>query len=210
MTKPSRDEVFAEARDLVRRESATVGAIADLVGNEAFTRVIDLLLATTGKVITAGSGTSGTVARRTAHLLSVCGTPALYLNPTDGLHGSLGAVAAGDVVIAFSKGGGTGELTEFASRAQQRGAKAIAVTCREESALVELADITVLIPAGDSDPGNAMAMGSIFAMSSWTDALSISLMSLRGYTWEEFLFTHPGGRVGEETEQILTGLTHQE
>lgn len=202
----SRDDVFEQARDLVRRESDTVGAISDLVGNEAFIEVVDLLLATTGKVITSGSGTSGTVARRTAHLLSVCGTPGLYLNPTDALHGSLGAIAPGDVVIAVSKGGGTGELTDFASRAQTRGAKVIAMTCRDDSALVELADITVLIPAGDSDPGNAMAMGSTFAMGSWADALCISLMALRGYTWEEFLFTHPGGRVGEDTDQILANL----
>lgn len=205
-TTVSRDDIYADARDLVLRESDTVSAIADLVGNESFTQVIDLLLATTGKVITSGSGTSGTVARRTSHLLSVCGTPALYLNPTDALHGSLGAVTTGDVVIAISKGGGTGELTDFASRAQRRGAKVIAMTCRDDSALVELADITVLIPAGDSDPGNAMAMGSTFAMSAWTDALSISLMAIRGYTWEEFLFTHPGGRVGEDTAQILARL----
>lgn len=205
-TAVSRDEIFESARKLVHSEAETVRAVAGLVGNEAFTQVIDLLLTTDGKVIASGSGTSGTVARRTAHLLSVCGTPALYLNPTDALHGSLGAIAPGDVVMAVSKGGGTGELTDFAGRAQKRGAKVVAMTCREDSALVELADVTVLIPAGDSDPGNAMAMGSTFAMGAWADALCISLMALRGYTWEEFLFTHPGGRVGEDTEKILAEL----
>lgn len=206
MSQPQRDEVIADARDLIRREAETVAAVANLVGDTAFNAVVDRLLGLQGKVITAASGTSGTVARRLAHLLSVCGTTALFLHPTDGIHGSLGAVAAGDVVIAVSKGGGTGELTEFSSRAKVRGASVIVMTSRQESPLVEIADIVVVIPPGDSDPGGAIAMGSTLAMSAWGDALASALMRLRGYTWEEFLFTHPGGRVGEQAAEILSHL----
>ncbi|MCB0910058.1 MAG: SIS domain-containing protein [Propionibacteriaceae bacterium] len=198
-----REAVIRDARSLVDREAATVAAITSLVGDDAFNAVVDRLLALEGKVITSAAGTSGTVARRLAHLLSVCGTTSLYLHPTEGLHGSLGAVGPGDVVIALSKGGGTGELTEFASRAKARQADLVVMTCRDESPLRELADIVVLIPPGESDPGDAIAMGSTLAMEAWGDALATTLMQLRGYTWEQFLFTHPGGRVGEQTEQIL-------
>lgn len=207
MSRPQRDEVVADARDLIRREAETVAAVADLIGNTAFNAVVDRLLGLQGKVITAASGTSGAVARRLAHLLSVCGTTALFLHPTDAIHGSLGAVGAGDVVIAVSKGGGTGELTEFAGRAKARGASVVVMTSRPESPLVEIADLLVVIPPGDSDPGGAIAMGSTLAMSAWGDALASTLMRLRGYTWEEFLFTHPGGRVGERAEEILSHLT---
>lgn len=207
MSLPSHNEVIADARDLVRREAETVAAVAELVGDAAFAAVVDCLLGLRGKVITAAAGTSGTVARRLAHLLSVCGTTALFLHPTDGIHGSLGAVAAGDVVIAISKGGGTGELTEFSARARARGASVIVMTSRSESPLVEIADLVVVIPPGDSDPGGAIAMGSTLAMSAWGDALASALMRLRGYTWEEFLFTHPGGRVGERAEEILGRVT---
>lgn len=206
MTQLDRSTILEEAKDLVRRESATVMAVVEVIGNKAFLEVLELFLNTRGKVIASGSGTSGTVARRLAHLLSVTGTPALYLNPTDALHGSLGAVAPGDVVVAISKGGGTGELTEFASRSKTRGATILAMTCREESALQEVADHVVVIPAGDSDPAGAIAMGSTLAMGAWTDAMAMSLMQSRGYRWEDVLFTHPAGSVGDQADDILESM----
>lgn len=206
----TKDEVYRDGRELIAAESLAVAAIAKLVGNEAFSEALDLLLSVTGKVIVTGSGTSGTVARRMAHLLSVCGTPSLFLNPIDALHGSLGAIVTGDVVVAISKGGGTGELTDLITRARARGAKAMVLTSRDKSDLVDQADLAVVIPAGQGDPGDAMAMGSTFAMGAWGDALAISLMKLRGYSWEDFLFTHPGGRVGEESALILERVHTEE
>lgn len=203
MVQPDRSAVIGEAKDLIRRESDTVAAVGEVIGNDEFLKVLELFLHTDGKVIAAGSGTSGTVARRLAHLLSVTGTPALFLNPTDALHGSLGAISSQDVVVAISKGGGTGELTEFASRSKARGATIVALTCRNESALNEVADHVVTIPAGDSDPAGAIAMGSTLAMGAWTDAMAMTLMQLRGYSWADVLFTHPGGSVGENADDIL-------
>lgn len=204
MTTTISDEVIGASRALVVREAEGVAAVAGLVGDESFREVVGTLLGMTGKVITAASGTSGMMARRLAHLLSVCGTPALFLDPTTGLHGSLGATAPGDVVIALSKGGGTGELTEFASRAKQRGATVIAITCRDASPLVDAADQVVVVPAGEGDPGGAIAMGSTLVMAAWGDAVAYALMQLRGYSWEDFLFTHPLGNVGERADEILS------
>lgn len=206
MSQLDRSTILDEAKDLVRRESDTVAAVTGVIGNDAFLSVLDLFLRTEGKVIAAGSGTSGTVARRLAHLLSVTGTPALYLNPTDALHGSLGAIAAHDVVVAISKGGGTGELTEFAQRAKVRGATIVALTCRDDSPLNDVADNVVIIPAGDSDPAGAIAMGSTLAMGAWTDAMAMSLMQIRGYSWADVLFTHPGGSVGDQANDILKSM----
>lgn len=206
MNQVDRSAILDEARELVHRESQTVAAVVAVIGNQEFLAVLELFLNAGGKVIASGSGTSGTVARRLAHLLSVTGTPALYLNPTDALHGSLGAVSSQDVVVAISKGGGTGELTDFANRSKTRGATIVALTCREESALKDVADHVVVIPAGDSDPAGAIAMGSTLAMGAWTDAMAMTLMKLRGYSWADVLFTHPAGSVGEQASEILESV----
>jgi arabinose-5-phosphate isomerase len=136
-----------------------------------------------------------------AHLLSVCGTPSLFLHPMDGLHGSLGAVAEQDVVIAISKDGGSAELNEFARLAQERGARLLSLTSRVDSVLGRLADLSVRIaPAADADPGGVIAMGSTLATAAWGDALAVTLMRLRGYSWSDVLFTHPAGAVGQLAE----------
>ena len=205
-TPESIAQALEESRQLVAAEGIAVLQVRELVGNDQFNSFLTALLEGHGKVITSATGTSGTIARRLAHLLSVCGTPALFLHPTEGLHGSLGAVAAGDTVIALSKGGGTGELTEFVTRSKVRGARILVMTSHESSPLVEAADDVAVIPAGEGDPGNAIAMGSTLAMAAWGDALSLALMQLRGYSWEDFLFTHPGGRVGQDAGELLSRL----
>ncbi len=166
-----------------------------------FNEVVAILLDCRGRVIVAGVGTSGTVARRMAHLLSVAGTPSFFLHPADGLHGSLGAIRSGDVLIAISKGGDSEEVNEMAERARVRGASVVALTTQPVSPMVQLADLLVLLPpAGEEDPGGIIAMGSTLVVSAYGDALAIALMEMRGYEWSELLFTHPGGAVGRAAE----------
>ncbi|WP_249382293.1 SIS domain-containing protein [Actinotalea sp. K2] len=166
----------------------------------------DLVIATTGKVITTGAGTSGTIARRLAHLLCVTGTPALYQNPGDGLHGSLGVAAEGDVVIAICKGGETAELSEFVSRTKERGALAVVLTAKPESSLAHLADEVVTIDSSGADPSGIIAMGSTLATAAWGDALAMLVMSARSYSWEQVLHSHPGGAVGKNAGSLLRGV----
>lgn len=194
------DQILEGAREVIRREGvATAGVAEQLDGS--FLAAVSLLLACRGKVLVAGSGTSGTVARRMAHLLSVCGTPAVFLHPMDALHGSLGAVAGTDVVIAISKGGGSAELNDFARRAQERGARLLSLTSRADSELGRLADVSVYIaPADRADPGGVIAMGTALAVSAWGDALAVTLMRLNGYSWSQVLSAHPAGSVGQLTD----------
>jgi arabinose-5-phosphate isomerase len=189
------------ARQIVANEALAVAAVADQIA-ASFDTAVGLVLACAGKVITAGSGTSGSVARRLAHLLSVSGTPALFLSPADALHGSLGAVTGDDLVISISKGGSSKELNEFTRRASVRGAKTVAITSRPDSRLAQSADhVVVITTPPDVDPGEAIAMGSTLAMSSWGDALALTLMRIRRYSWADVLFTHPSGHVGLMTEE---------
>jgi arabinose-5-phosphate isomerase len=184
------------ARDVVAEEAKAVASVADQVG-ETFETVVGLILRCSGKVITTGAGLSGSVAKRLAHILSVSGTPSFFLSPSDALHGSLGAVAEGDVVILISKGGATAELNEFCRRARVRGAATVALTSQAVSELVQSASHVVILTAPPAaDVGGLIATGTTLAMCAWGDALAVALMRIRRYSWHDLLFSHPLGLVG--------------
>jgi arabinose-5-phosphate isomerase len=209
MTDRSNAQLLEEARDAVRREATGVLAVADQL-DESFTAVVRMLLECRGKVFVTGSGTSAAMARRMAHLLAVCGTPAVFIPAMDALHGTMGAVTAGDVLIAISRGGGSAEINDLARRVQARGAAVIAVTAAPESDLGALADqvVTLTTPPG-ADPGEVIAMGSTLVVGVWGDALAYVLMRLRRYGWDEFMNTHPAGAVGQadRTPEALPALS---
>lgn len=185
--------VLADDRRAIEQAGASLG--------HGFVEAVAILLAGEGKTLVTGMGTSGAVARRIAHLLSCGGTPSLFISAADGLHGGLGAVAAGDVLIAISKGGESDELNRFAALARDRGAKVIVMTAAATSALASVGDCVIEIDTPpDTDPGSMMAMGSAIAASAVGDALAVVLMEERGYAWERFELSHPGGAVGKAIE----------
>jgi D-arabinose 5-phosphate isomerase GutQ len=188
------------ARQVVTNEGAAVLAVAEQL-DETFVDVVELLENCQGKVFVTGSGTSGAVARRMAHLLAVCGTPSTFIHPMDALHGTMGALAPGDVLISISRGGESAEINDFSTRAQRRSVKVVALTAEPESSLGRLADITVVLTtAGEGDPGGVIAMGSTLVTAVWGDALANILMRRRGYGWDQVLETHPAGAVGLITD----------
>jgi len=187
------------ARGRVRAEAAGISHVADELG-DSFLTAARLLFGCRGKIFVAGSGTSGTVARRMAHIFAVTGSPAIFLPPMDALHGTLGVVTEGDIVIVISKGGGSAEINDLITRAQERGAGVIALTCTPETPMTEKADLTVIAGnEGGVDLGGMIAMGSTLAHGAWGDAMATVLMSARGYSWEKVHHTHPGGAVGAQT-----------
>jgi arabinose-5-phosphate isomerase len=191
--------VIEAARDFVTREARAVLDIPPQI-DETFVQAADLLLHSTGKVVVTGAGTSGFVARRAAHLLAVCGTPAFFLNPTDALHGSLAALSPQDILIALSKGGSSEEVNNLAARLRHQGVKVVALTFNAASTLAQNADIAVTLrPFLEADPGGLIAMGSTLAHSAWLDALALVLMRARQYSWDKVHYSHPGGAVGAAT-----------
>lgn len=152
-----------------------------------------------GHVIVSGSGTSHAVALRFAHLLSCCGTPALFLHPGDSQHGAAGALRPEDVWIGLSKGGETAEVCFLAGIAKKRGATVIAITEKPASTLGRLADVILEVsPPEDVDPYGMIATGSSLFNAALTDALCVALLEMRGYTVDRFGETHPGGAVGHK------------
>ena len=204
------EDLLERARQVVTLESGAVHSATQSL-DQNFVAVAELLLACTGKVLITGSGTSGTIAMRAAHLFSVVGTPAFYLSPGDGLHGGLGVLQKDDMVIAISKGGASEELNDFCSRARELAGAVIAITAKPESELAKLADHVLLLHmAPEADLGATIATGSSLATAALLDALVEVTRVGRGYSWSQFFFTHPSGAVGKDAEQALHRLDQEE
>jgi len=192
-------EAMSAARQLLDAESALIASIS-VTAEEQLEAIANDLIGLQGKVFFVGAGTSGYVARRAAHLFSVCGTPAVYMQPADALHGSIAAIQPQDALIALSKGGATTEVNRVIVLAKEIGVPVFALSCVEESEMADLADETVVLPADDvSDPGGLIAMGSTLAHSAWLDALAYVLMRAKAYDFDHVLHTHPSGAVGQKT-----------
>jgi D-arabinose 5-phosphate isomerase GutQ len=199
-------ELLAVARSVIEADARAVHATLSAL-DEGFLEVARLLATMSGKALVTGSGTSGNIASRGAHLLSVCGTPAFYLSPAEGLHGGLGALQPDDVVIALSKGGSSDELNEFCRRAKALCRAVIIITGSPKSALAGVADYVIAIPLEDDmDLSGVVATGSSLATGAVLDALCEMGRVARGYDWERLLFTHPSGAVGRDAAKSLERL----
>mgnify|MGYP000847458672 CR=1 FL=1 len=196
------EQIIAEAKEVIRREANGVLSLADQI-DESFSKAAARLLNCKGHVLVSGSGTSHAVARRMAHLLSCCGTPALPLDAGDSQHGLSGALTANDVLIALSKGGHTAEIISLVKVARERGAYVIAITEKPDSELGALSDLVLKIVAPpDVDPYGMVATGSSLFNAAFGDALCVVLLKMRGYSLEQFGKTHPGGAVGKKLEDM--------
>ena len=190
--------MLSRARQVIESETK---ALCDLKGQltEEIAGIVEMILHSKGHVFVAGAGTCWAIAERFAHLLACCGTPALFINAANAIHGGAGSVTDKDVVYVISKGGQTAELNKFVQIAKDRGAKIIAQTEKLESPLGRLSDVIYHIVAPeDVDPYGMIATGSSLVNAAACDALCVLLLELRGYTKDQFGRTHPGGAVGEK------------
>ena len=198
MTDTPQVDLITKAKAVVEREAQAVRELMDQF-DDSLEKLVDLMLNCKGHVLVTGAGTSRAVAERLAHLLSCCGTPALYISAADSLHGGAGAITANDIVFIISKGGRSAEVNQFAELAKTRGAKIVAQTENPESPLAQISDAVYEVrAAGDVDPYGMIATGSSLVNAAAGDALCVLLLERRGYSKEEFGVTHPGGAVGEK------------
>jgi D-arabinose 5-phosphate isomerase GutQ len=191
------DELAELAGAVLSRESAALAALVGAV-ESSVVAVARQMIRVSGKVVTTGSGTSGIMAERLAHLLSVCGTPAVYLPSMDALHGGMGAITTSDLVVAISKTGRSQELTNLVERLGLRGIHVVALTESPDSPFALAAGSLAALPPtpADADPGDMIAMASTLAVGAWSDAVAVVTMSLRGHTVGDVIDSHPAGGVG--------------
>lgn len=166
--------------------------------NGAYARAVEILAACRGKVVLTGVGKSGLIAQKIAATFSSTGTPAVYLDPTEAMHGGIGFVQKQDAVLALGKSGESDELNALLPRLRDVGAKVIAITANAKSTLAAAADVVVETPiAEEACPLNLAPTSSTTAALAVGDALAVALMKVRNFGAEHFARNHPAGRLGK-------------
>jgi arabinose-5-phosphate isomerase len=187
---------IATARRVLALEADALGALARGLGDD-FVAAVDAILKAKGRVICTGIGKSGHVARKMAATLASTGTQAYFVHATEASHGDLGVISPGDVVLALSKSGESGELTDILHYTRRYGIPLIGMTAKAESTLGEAADIRLLIPsAAEACAETNAPTTSTTLMMALGDALAVALLESRGFKADQFKVFHPGGKLG--------------
>jgi arabinose-5-phosphate isomerase len=194
--KSSRSSTLTEIRRVLTLEAAALRRVLSAV-DARYAKAVDLLAACRGKVVVTGMGKSGLVAQKIAATFSSTGTPALFLDPAEAMHGGLGAVQKGDLVLAIGKSGESGELNALLPTLRVLGVRVIAMTAAPRSTLGKAADLVVETPVdAEACPLNLAPTTSTTVAMAVGDALAVALMKRRGFKPEQFARNHPGGKLG--------------
>lgn len=192
------DEVLGEARGLLLLQADAIVAAAHRLDLDAFGRAVELLCSCEGKVLLSGAGTSGIIARKVAATLTSTGTAAVFLHPGDALHGALGIVTDGDVVILVSNSGETDEVLVLVPYLEHRKVPLICLTGQTDSTLARRADVVLDASAErEACPLNLAPTASTSVAVALGDALAMSVMKAKQVTPEDFALNHPSGRLGK-------------
>lgn len=184
------------ARDVIVQEGEAILKLADQL-DDSFDQALRLILACRTKLILTGIGKSGLIGRKIAATLASTGTPCSYLHPAEALHGDLGMVTPGDVIIAISYSGETNELLQLVPFFQDNGNPLIALTGNPSSTLARHAAICLLAQVEqEACPHDLAPTTSSTAALVLGDALAVTLMHARNFLPEEFARFHPGGSLG--------------
>ena len=184
-------------KEVIRIEAEAVRALESKI-DENFEAAVDLIIKSTGRVIVTGLGKSGLVARKIVATMNSTGTAAIFLHPSDAVHGDLGMVRAEDVVICLSKSGDTEEIRELIPLFRRIGVKVISMIGNVSSSLARQSDIVLDASVKEEAcPHDLTPTASTTAALALGDALAVALLDKRGFTKEEFAMFHPGGNLGK-------------
>ncbi|HSI88833.1 MAG TPA: KpsF/GutQ family sugar-phosphate isomerase [Pyrinomonadaceae bacterium] len=191
-------ENYQKVVELLRLESAAIERSAERLDPDSIERAVELLAGCESKVIVMGVGKSGVIAQKIAQTMTSTGTVAVFLHPSDAMHGSLGAVTRGDVIIALSNSGETDELIAMLPALKKRSVPIISIVGNLDSTLARQSDV-VLDSSVDKEacPLNLAPTTSTTVAVAIGDALAMTLMEAKGLTPEDFAANHPAGRLGK-------------
>ena len=195
--------------ELVRTEAAALEALAArLEGTmaEPFEHAVDLIVRcgeSNGRVVVTGMGKSGIIAQKIAATLSSTGSPALFLHPAEAVHGDLGVLMPGDVVIALSASGETEEILRLLATLKRKGDALVSFCCNLQSTLAQASDVTLDCGVKREACGlNLAPTASTTAMLALGDALAIAVSLRKGFKAEDFAELHPGGKLGKRLAKV--------
>src|SRR6266540_4561063 len=189
-------------RDTARRVlEIEAQAILELVPrlDESFDRAVELLYACPGRVVVTGMGKSGLIAQKISATLASTGTPSLYLHPGEAVHGDLGRIVKGDVLLAISYSGDTEEILALVPQVKRLGSPLVAMTGNPRSSVAQAADVNLDVSIREEAcPLGLAPTASTTAALAMGDALAMGLLERRGFTIDDFAVLHPGGRLGKK------------
>lgn len=200
---------FSQVVELLRMEAEAIAATIARLRPEEVERAIELLLSCRGKTVVVGVGKSGNIAEKIAATLTSTGTIAVYLHPSDALHGGLGIVTSDDVVLVLSNSGETDEIATMLPYLKHRRVPIIAVVGKTNSTLARSADV-ILDASVDQEacPLNLAPTTSTTVALAVGDALAMTLMQVKGLTADDFALNHPAGRIGKRLTIKVADLMH--
>ncbi|WP_406697960.1 KpsF/GutQ family sugar-phosphate isomerase [Singulisphaera sp. Ch08] len=198
LTQMTEAEGLAFAREVLRVEAHALERVRDRLG-ASITRAADLVYRCPGSVIVTGMGKAGLVGQKLAATLASTGTRAFPLHPAEAVHGDLGRIRAGDIVIALSQSGETYELLRLVPAVRRLGAHLVAITEGVASSLGQAADLCIALgPVQEACPLGLAPSASTTALMAVGDALALLVSKMRDFRAEDFALYHPGGSLGRK------------
>src|SRR5215472_2108824 len=193
---------LAVARRVIRAEIAGLERLADALDG-TFQTAVDTCAAVRGRIIVAGVGKSGHIARKIAATLASTGTPAQFVHPVEASHGDLGMIASEDAILVLSNSGETSELADVIAYSRRFKIPLVAITGGRRSTLSGAADVVLLLPRADEAcPMGLAPTTSTTMMMTVGDALALALLERKGFSSADFRVFHPGGRIGRRLLRV--------
>jgi arabinose-5-phosphate isomerase len=195
-------EQLRHARDVLRSEAQAIEELSRRIDAD-FCAAVEILLRCRGRVVVTGMGKAGLIGRKVAATLSSTGTPAQFLHPAEAVHGDLGCLAAGDVLLALSNSGETEELCRLLPTVRRLDVRIVAITSLETSTLGSQADAVIRLGRlREADAYGLAPTTSTTAMLALGDALALVVSRLKGFTPQQFAVFHPGGSLGRQLATV--------
>jgi arabinose-5-phosphate isomerase len=194
-------------KNVLRKEAKAILQVMEGLDN-AFEKAVDTIFKCSGKVVLTGIGKSGLVCKKIASTLSSVGTPALFLHPADSLHGDLGMLQNGDVLIVISNSGETDEVIGILPWIKRMDITTIVITGNTGSSIAQYGDVVLSINVDEACPFNIVPTSSTTATLAMGDAIAVALMEIRNFKIEDFAFLHPGGTLGRKLLLKVKDLMH--
>jgi arabinose-5-phosphate isomerase len=203
----SSSDILKRAVQTLKMEGDAIHKLASSL-NEGFVEVINLILNSSGRVVLTGVGKSADVARKVVATLNSTGSPALFVHAGDAVHGDLGGIQKGDVVLCLSKSGRSAEVIALAPLLRAAGHPVVAITGIADSQLAKLSDHTLLAGVDpEACPFDLAPTTSTAVQMALGDAIALCLMEARGFGAEDFAKFHPGGTLGKRLTVLASDLS---
>ena len=186
-------------------------AIDELIENidQSFDQACELMMSCTGRVVVTGMGKSGHIGTKIAATLASTGTPAMFVHPGEASHGDMGMITANDVVLALSNSGNTAELVTLLPLLKRMGTPLVSMTGNPDSTLSSSANVNLNVAISEEAcPLNLAPTSSTTAALVMGDALAIALLEAKGFSAEDFAFSHPGGALGRRLLLKVEDVMH--